>query len=71
VILPILYVASPANMGPAIVPGLGMFRRHRNELPIPAADAVRLANVRDFTVTKGSRRTLPWPQAFQRYPTQG
>lgn len=71
VIMPILYVASPANMGPSADLGLGMARRRRNELPVPAQNPTRLAAARKLIVAKGRRSTLPWPGAFQRYPTQG
>lgn len=70
VIFPILYVASPANMGPSVVPGIGMARRRRCELPVPAANPTRLAVSNTLKMTKGSRITQPWPRAFQRYPTQ-
>lgn len=70
VIFPILYVASPANMGPAKDARLGMTRRRRCELPVPAGNPTRLAQSQTLVTKKGGRVTQPWPQAFQRYPTQ-
>lgn len=67
VILPSVYVASAANMGPAADAGVGMRMRRLNPLPIPAFSYPRIP-VPTFTPARfGGRSTMPWPRSFQRY----
>lgn len=69
-ILPAIYVASAANMGPAGEANIGMARRRRNELPVRAIDPGRQpVPVWQRYPTGG--RPLPNPRAFQRWPVRG
>lgn len=67
IILPSIYIASAANMGPEADAGFGMALRRRAPLPVPAVGwrATALNAMRGPRI--GSRRQLPWPRAFQRF----
>lgn len=69
-ILPAIYVADVANMGPAMDTGIGMTRRRFNELPIPARDPGRLPVPVMMQFPTGGRKTFAWPRAFQVWPTK-
>lgn len=69
IILPSVYVAETANMGPSCDTGLGMRVRRLNPLPIPALSWTRLPQVALNTPRYGGRSTMPWPRAFQRFPS--
>lgn len=68
VILPALYTADPANMGPTADVGLGMRMRRLNPLPTPALSYARVPMVAQNTPRYGGRATMMWPRAFQRFP---
>jgi len=70
VFFPVLYWASAKNMGNQGAHRIGMARRHRNELPVPAVSFTFVQRAAKIIVAKGSRFTQPWPRAFQRYPTR-
>ena len=69
-ILPVIYYPSTRNMGHQGTHRIGMARRRRAELPIPAIAFSRIAKAVKIVTRKGSRIAQPWPYAFQRYPTQ-
>lgn len=71
VIRPSLYVASAANMGPEAGAGVGMTRRRLHELPVPAADPLRIPQTAMVGPHLGGREQTPWPRAFQRWPVRG
>ena len=65
-----IYIAHVENLGPggeAI--GLGMTRRRLAELPMPAANPLRLPDMSGtYQAGKlGGRRAMIWPRAFQRF----
>lgn len=68
VILPSIYIASAENMGPSQHFGMAM-RRH-TPLPVPAVTWISLAKRAMVMRKVGGRRSIPWPRAFQRFPTQ-
>ncbi len=68
VILPSVYVAETANMGPAADSGVGMLARRLNPLPVPAVNQARRPVVAQNTPRYGGRSTMAWPRAFQRFP---
>lgn len=70
VILPAIYVASAANMGPAADAGIGMRRRRMNELPVRAGDPGRQPVPVMIKFPAGASQ-LAWPRAFQRWPVRG
>lgn len=69
VILPAIYVASAANMGPAADTGIGMARRRLNELPRRAIDPGRQP-VPVWQQFPTGARPLPWPRSFIRWPAR-
>lgn len=66
VILPAIYVASAANMGPQVP------IRHHNVMPVPARGFIRSAG-RAFRPPSrlGGRNVIPWPRTFQRWGSVG
>jgi hypothetical protein len=69
-ILPSIYIASAANMGPTADAGFGMARRRYCELPVPAVDPTRLPQVAQKVPPVGGRAAMAWPRAFQRFPNR-
>ena len=72
VFLPNLFLALVTRrMGPTGDAGIGMARRRRNELPVPALNPTRVPTSDSFVTSKGGRSSMAWPRAFQRFPTAG
>lgn len=69
IILPSIYTASAQNMGPAADVGLGMRLRRLNPLPVPAFAYPRIPVAAFSPARIGGRATMPWPRAFQRFPS--
>jgi hypothetical protein len=70
VFFPNIYYASTANMGNTGAHRIGLARRRRAELPVPAISFTRFQRAVKYVMTAGSRYTQPWPRALQRYPTR-
>lgn len=69
-ILPAIAVAYVDNMGPECgAAGIGMARRRLCELPVPAVDPTRIPTVAQGKRKTGGRAAIPWPRAFQRWPS--
>jgi len=71
-ILPDKYVAYADNMGPEAPAGamhVGMALRRLNPLPVRAIDPGRRPIPVAMQFPMGAR-PLPWPRAFQRFPSR-
>jgi hypothetical protein len=71
VIYPDDYTPFADNMGPAKDAGIGMWRRRHTELPVPARNPVRLPLPALRPAVFRGRQQIPWPRAFQRWPSRG
>jgi hypothetical protein len=70
-ILPAIYIADAANMGPSAGPmHLGMARRRFCELPVPAVNPLRLPIVQMSIPPVAGRRAMALPRPLQRFPTR-
>lgn len=67
-ILPSIYTASAANMGPEHDAGIGMTARRYNAMPVPALTYPASPKIAQVTPRIGGRGTMIWPRAFQRFP---
>lgn len=68
-ILPAIAIPYADNMGPEMDTGIGMARRRLCEIPVPAVDPTRVPTVAQGARKTGGRAALPWPRAFQRWPS--
>lgn len=62
---PDIYVPFANNMNPPVP------TRIRNNIPVPATTAIFSARPAMISRKTGSRVAMPWPRAFQRWPTSG
>lgn len=70
-ILPAIYIADAANMGPSAGPmRLGMARRRFCELPVPAVNPSRIPIVAMSIPPVAGRAAMALPRPFQRFPTR-
>jgi hypothetical protein len=68
VILPDCYIPYANNMGPA--QHIGMAARRKTPLPVPAKSGLFSPGIGFRAKAVGGRKTVAWPRAFQRWPTQ-